>query len=157
MRKKTKPAHSRRARPRAKPAPRPMAKPAPVEPIAVAEPVSPPVPAGPNRLAVILASSTRGDLERRGAPTRAAAFRVIQDLSIEALARGAERRWLHGEVISVRVEQHLGLSRAASVEHHHRGFCGSVVRWLSQSGLRCEMIAVIIIQIMIDRESVFVI
>jgi hypothetical protein len=40
----------------------------------------------------ILSSSLEGDLERRQVPT------------IECMAREAERKWLHGETVSIRVE-----------------------------------------------------
>jgi hypothetical protein len=52
----------------------------------------------------ILSSSLRGDLERRSAPTRAAAFRAARDLITECMAREAERGWLRHEVVSIRVE-----------------------------------------------------
>ena len=40
----------------------------------------------------------------RHAPTRAKAFEAARDLAIEALAREAERQWMHGETVSIRVE-----------------------------------------------------
>jgi hypothetical protein len=51
-----------------------------------------------------LSSSLQGDLERRQVPTRAAGFRAARDLIIECMAREAERKWLHGETVSIRVE-----------------------------------------------------
>jgi hypothetical protein len=57
----------------------------------------------------ILSSSVRGDLERRQATTRAAAFKAALDLTLECLAREAEHQWMHGEVVSLRVEQDTGL------------------------------------------------
>jgi len=51
-----------------------------------------------------LSSSIRGDLDMRHAPTRAKAFEAARDLAIGALAREAERAWLHGETVSIRVE-----------------------------------------------------
>jgi hypothetical protein len=51
-----------------------------------------------------LSSSVRGDLDTRRAPTRAAAFEVARELAIEALAREAERAWLHGETVLIKVE-----------------------------------------------------
>jgi hypothetical protein len=56
----------------------------------------------------ILSSSVRGDLERRQAPTRAAAFKAVLDLTIECLAREAEHGWLHNETVSMRVEADPG-------------------------------------------------
>jgi hypothetical protein len=55
-----------------------------------------------------LVSSVRGDLDLRRAPTRAKAFEAVLDLATEALAREAERKWLHNEVVSIRVEQDQG-------------------------------------------------
>jgi hypothetical protein len=55
-----------------------------------------------------LSSSVRGDLDMRHAPTRAKAFEAARDLAIEALAREAERQWMHGETVSIRVEQDGG-------------------------------------------------
>jgi hypothetical protein len=52
----------------------------------------------------ILSSSLRGDLQRRQAPTRVAAFRAARDLIADCMAREAERGWLHNEVVSIRVE-----------------------------------------------------
>jgi hypothetical protein len=52
----------------------------------------------------ILASSIRGDLERRQVPTRVAAFRAARDLITECMAREAQHGWLHNEVVSIRVE-----------------------------------------------------
>ena len=49
-----------------------------------------------------LVSSIRGDLDLRQAPTRAKAFEAARDLAIEALAREAERKWMHVETISIR-------------------------------------------------------
>jgi hypothetical protein len=45
---------------------------------------------------------------KRQALSRADAFKAGQRLAIEALAREAERQWLHNEVVSVRVEEDLG-------------------------------------------------
>ena len=56
------------------------------------------------RYITTLASSVRGDLDMRRAPTRAKAFEAARDLAIEALAREAERQWMHGETVSIRVE-----------------------------------------------------
>jgi hypothetical protein len=39
----------------------------------------------------------------RRAPTRAYAFRAARDLATEALAREAERNWLRGETVSIKV------------------------------------------------------
>ncbi len=50
-----------------------------------------------------LSSSVRGDLDLRRAPTRAKALEAARDLAIEALAREAERAWLHGEAVSIRI------------------------------------------------------
>jgi hypothetical protein len=61
-----------------------------------------------NRFVTILSSSTKGDLERHPAPTRAKAFEAARELAIECLAREAEHQWLHGEVISIRVEGEIG-------------------------------------------------
>ena len=55
-----------------------------------------------------LSSSVRGELERRQAPTRAAAFKAVLDLTIECLAREAEHGWLHNETVSMRVEADPG-------------------------------------------------
>jgi hypothetical protein len=52
----------------------------------------------------ILSSSLRGDLQRRQASTRVAAFRAARDLITDCMARVAERGWLHIEVVSIRVE-----------------------------------------------------
>jgi hypothetical protein len=51
-----------------------------------------------------LSSSVRGDLDMRRAPTRAKAFEAARDLAIEALAREAERAWLHRETVLIKVE-----------------------------------------------------
>ena len=51
-----------------------------------------------------LSSSVRGELQRRSAPTRAAAFKAVLDLTMECLAREAEHGWLHNETVSMRVE-----------------------------------------------------
>jgi hypothetical protein len=51
-----------------------------------------------------LVISVRGDLDMRRAPTRGAAFKAAQELAIECLAREAERQWMHGEVVSIRIQ-----------------------------------------------------
>jgi len=51
-----------------------------------------------------LQSSVRGDLDLRRSPTRAAAFKAVQELATECLTREAEKRWLYNEVVSIRVE-----------------------------------------------------
>jgi hypothetical protein len=56
------------------------------------------------KFVTILSSSVHGDLERRPAPTRAKAFEVALDLATECLAREAERRWLHAEMVAIRIE-----------------------------------------------------
>jgi len=60
---------------------------------------------GPRGTAYRSASATP---ERKQAPTRAKAFEIARDLAIECLAREAEHRWLHGEVVSIRVESDSG-------------------------------------------------
>jgi len=60
------------------------------------------------RFVVVLLSSVTGELERKQAPTRAKAFEIARDLAIECLACEAEHRWLHGEVVSIRVESDSG-------------------------------------------------
>jgi hypothetical protein len=57
-----------------------------------------------SKFSVVLVSSVHGELDRHQVPTRAKAFEVARDLATECLAREAERRWLHGEVVSIRVE-----------------------------------------------------
>ena len=56
------------------------------------------------RFVVVLTSSVIGELERKWASTRVKAFEAMRDLATECLAREAERRWLHGEIVSIRVE-----------------------------------------------------
>jgi hypothetical protein len=52
----------------------------------------------------VLQSSVRGDLDLRRAPSRMAALQAARALLIEAEAREAQRKWLHSEVISIRVQ-----------------------------------------------------
>jgi hypothetical protein len=61
-----------------------------------------------SKFVTTLSSSVRGDLDLRRASTRAKAFEAARDLAIEALAREAERAWMHNEVINIRVEQDAG-------------------------------------------------
>ncbi len=56
------------------------------------------------KFVTILSSSVRGDLERRQVPNRAGAFRAARDLVMECMSHEAEQRWLHNEVVSIRVE-----------------------------------------------------
>jgi hypothetical protein len=51
-----------------------------------------------------LTSSVRGDLELRRAPSRMAAFQAARALLVEAEAREAQRKWMHNEIISIRVQ-----------------------------------------------------
>jgi hypothetical protein len=51
-----------------------------------------------------LSSSVRGDLDMRRASTRAKAFEAARELAGECLAREVEKRWLHNEIVSIRVE-----------------------------------------------------
>jgi hypothetical protein len=52
----------------------------------------------------VLVSSVRGDLDTRRAPSRMGALKAARALLVEAEAREAQRKWLHSEVISIRVQ-----------------------------------------------------
>ena len=78
-----------------------------------------------------LASSVRGDLDLRRAPTRAKAFEAARDPAIGCLAREAERGWLHNEVV--------GKGRGGSVStmmQPHQVFSASEQLHLADAGER---------------------
>jgi hypothetical protein len=52
----------------------------------------------------VLQSSVRGEIELRRAPSRMGALKAARALLVEAEAREAQRKWLHSEVISIKIE-----------------------------------------------------
>jgi len=57
---------------------------------------------------VVLVSSVRGEVERNPAPSRIVAFEVARAMLAACIEREQENQWLHGEVITVRIEEDLG-------------------------------------------------
>ena len=61
-----------------------------------------------SKFVVILASSQRGDLYRRPAPSRLEAFELAIEVIDDAIACEKQHAWCRGETVMIKVEENVG-------------------------------------------------